>query len=594
MSSLLRRRQRSNDEAAESQPLLRSSHDHDRFSYRPRSCLHRLAAGTILKSKLRTSEIVKLPYNRFYKYLLIVSILVSGWLFSPNYIPKWLGFFDWRKNNLCPPDRSAEVTQRVHALAHLDNYRRIAARHTFEAQCFEQATAAYFGEDWRTKACPLEDTLQANAQPTEVCIGPSTVSSCSQFSPFTKAIGAVAGICRSVTIPKKCRQSDQASRATQLLKLERERNDAAVLGTGLHDLTGDLDSADGNPVLISTAAVVTDRGSQIISHVMGEADIASNGYIVYSVLGVLVGTPLILFKRSKGSRILDVLFGMRKSLFMVMVVAFLTAYDALKTADINFDVVLRAWKDPCGTLDPRVASAKSQAVLESCSTVSRLAINSSRSLETMDDIYYDARRFAVCQDPANHHPLEKRMQWIRKRFRDGDLSFDGKCNATLLMNSLASDVVEEEAEEIEGAAFKNKVIGLLLGGVIAQLFIKVVFTSWIEHVIAFIDPMVAHSGKVEIWDSTTTARDDRRVEGRAQSLNDRERRSAIEFARDSHLFPLIFLTITICVQVVLIATSLGVQKSLLDRDDSSQEMLDVASKAAGLERYSFQCLVHYP
>lgn len=576
-------------DVSESDALLGGQIAADRFSYVPRNCFQRLLAGTIFKSKLRTSEIVRLPFNRFCKYFLVVVLLLSGLLFSPEYVPKWLGFFDWRSNDLCPPQRVDSAEQRVYRRARLSGNRWNAARHEFEADCFEQAASAYYGPAWRDQSCELNQLLAANAQKAKICVGPTTVSTCSNLSALKGAIGAFSGICRTVTVPQKCREATEATRAAELLELERERTDATIMGTTANDLS--VNANMNNPISVSQAAIISDVGSDIATHLMAEADFASNAYIVYSVFGLIVGIPLVLYKQSKSTRMLDIVFGMRKNLFIVLVIGCITVYDAIRAAHINLDIVWRAWDDPCGALDPRVASAKTHAVMSSCSTISGLALNASNSLQRMDQIYYDVRRYAVCQ--GIHHPSEALMESTRQRFRSGDLRFRGTCNASMLMSSDGATEEEEEEEKEEGAEFKNRLIALLLSGVIAQIFIKVVFSSWIMHVIGFIDPMVMHSGKVEIWDSSTTSRDDRTVQNRIEPLNHRERRSAISFARDSHLLPAIFLTITLCAQVVLIAMSKSIDMFL--PDNPNQRVLDVSNSfLTQSDRYNFQCLVHYP
>lgn len=188
-------------------------------------------------------------------------------------------------------------------------------------------------------------------------------------------------------------------------------------------------------------------------------------------------------------------------------------------------------------------------IVHACNNVTELNMNSSVTLQEMDGIYFTTRRFGICADtarPAAPHPRSGDMDLLRRRYRDGDLKFPGVCNATLLDEATSTAPSDPEFSRFRA---------LLGSGVLAQLLLKFVLTSWLIHLISFQEPMVPHNGKVEVWDARKENDDNK------SCLNERERQSAVRFARDKHLLPLIVMSLLMLVEVFLIVYSLVATKT---------------------------------
>ncbi|CDF39265.1 unnamed protein product [Chondrus crispus] len=380
----------------------------------------------------------------------------------------------------------------------------------------------------------------------EVCVGPTTKSVCDDIGGIRKIFASLAQTCKSITVPKKCVQTVDSERTEELLRLEREEN-AQVFNK----------TATETQPIVQTA---NDKVTEILNRILVQVDIASDIYIAYSIVALIIGMPLIIYKREKGSRILGATFGMTKLTFIIVVVVFLSMYESffLIMKETDFVRIFRNFRnDPC-YVDGDFSRRRVNLIIHTCNNVTQLATNSTYTLQDMDGVYFTTRRFALCKDATREpsaHPRQGDMDSLRHSYRDGDKKFPGSCNATYL------DSETSTAPEDPGF---SKLQALLGSGVVAQLFLKFIVTSWLVHIMAYCEPMIMHNGKVEIWDTNrkpTEEKGGEEKDAQEMPLNEREAASATRFARDKHLLPAIFMSILMVGEVVLIAYSMVVTHS---------------------------------
>lgn len=525
----------------------------DRFVYNPKSFTERLAVGGRVKNKLSKSTCVTIPYRVWCKYTLIVCLVLFGAFFTPQLLPKWLGF-EWASpKDLCQnrEEKLRALDIQIRNLTKFPQLRNYFARQQFDQNCMNASAANFYKRpdrfQWPSECTPEK---ASESLEDEVCVGPFHRNVCDGASAVKKFFGGIAGTCKGVTIPKTCKKVVDKDRTQALLDLEREQNAQSLNET----------ASESQPI-IQTA---NDRATQLINRLLLQVDIASDIYIAYSIVALIIGMPLIVYKREKGSRIVGATFGMRKLTFIIIVVIFLSMYDSLLliVRETDFSRLFRNFRnDPC-YVDAEFSRERVNLIIYACNNVTQIGYDSSKTLQDMDEVYFTTRRFGLCRDDNTQlavHPDEGRMDDLRTRYRDGDLEYPGFCNATFLDQKTSTAPSDPEFSKFKA---------LLGSGVLAQLFLKFIFTSWLVHLMAFREPMIVHNGKVEIWDTATGAKGQSEDE---LPLSKSEVRSAVGFARDKHLLPLIVLSVLMAIEVFLIIYSIIVtntgRKDLLATPD---------------------------
>ena len=327
--------------------------------------------------------------------------------------------------------------------------------------------------------------LASSSLEDEVCVGPTSKNVCDNVSGIRRFFGKLARVCKTVTTPISCVKVVDEQRTQKLLELEREQAAREV---------ADAAEAEVQPI-IETA---NSEATEIINRLLLQVDIASNIYILYNIIALIIGMPLVIYKREKGSRILGATFGMKKLTFVIVVVIILTMYDTVFSIlkETDFPRLFRNFRtDPC-YIDAEFSRERVDLVIHTCNNVSALAKDSQIAVQTMDDVYFTTRRFGICQDnsrDAAKHPREDDMDALRKRWRTGDLRFPGSCNATFL---------DEQTSDAPTSSGVSKFKALMGSGVLAQLLLKLILSSWLVHLLAYNEPMIVHGGKVEIWDTS--------------------------------------------------------------------------------------------
>lgn len=510
-----------------------------RFVYQPTSFIQRLLVGVRIKNKLDTSRIVRIPFRVAYKYSLIITLLLIGAFLTPQLLPRWIGF-EWASpDDLCQAVETKlnVLEQRLINMTRLNDAKLFLEQQRTNFECMEKSAANFYhGENGTPPRYQWPD--ECNSDKAKVSLSESTcvsqdVNVCSTVGGFAGFLISLAGSCQQQVGPELCLETTDKNRTEALLELERKRDSVTIPNTT---------EARAEPI----AATANTKVQELIARLMIQVDVASDAFILYSIISIAVGIPLVVYKREKSSRIVGATFGLTKISFVIVFIVILSVYDSavviLKETDFarffqNFLV------DPC-YVDPRFSSRRVALIVQVCNNVSLIEQQSDHILQRMDSVYYDTRLFGFCKDDIRKltvHPSLSAMDKLRNQYRSGDLSSPGQCNSTQLnqRTSIAPN---------DGKVSKFR--ALLGSGVVAQLLLKFILTSFILHLVAFVEPLVPHNGKVEVWGSRSD-----------QELNEEEQLAVSRFARDKHLLPLLVFGLLLVIEVILIiysiATTLG-------------------------------------
>lgn len=355
------------------------------------------------------------------------------------------------------------------------------------------------------------------------------VNVCKTVGGFTGFLLSVGGSCEQTLGPDLCTNTTNADRASALLQLQQQRDIDMVQNT----------SQVAEEPIVSTA---NDRVNELVARLMTQADLASDVFILYSLISIAIGVPLVVYKREKGSRIVGATFGLTKASFVMMFIIGMAIYDSVNVISKETDfarLFQNFLNDPC-YVDPRFSAKRVEMIVGVCNNISHIKRESDHLLQKMDGVYYNTRLFGFCKDERRKlakHPNLKAMDEMRHQYRSGNISMSSICNATRL------DEETSIAPQGEGV---SKLKALLGSGVLAQVVLKFFVTSWILHLIAFLEPLVMHNGKLEVWESKESPQ-----------LTEEENNSVTRFARDKHLLPLIFFSLLLLFEVVIIIYSIA-------------------------------------
>lgn len=506
----------------------------DKFLYNPTSFLQRVAVGFRLKNKLESSKLVRVPFNVAYRYSLIILLLLVGAFLTPQLLPRWLGF-EWASpRDLCQY-RERKLTTIRHKLENITRFKdaqHFLNKHQFDLNCMNRsAQQFYYGADKQPPRFlwPHECTSDiAQVSLTETTCVKQEIDICDEAGGVAGFFVNVFGKCKKKVGPDLCTESTDMDRANALLELERKKIALASQNTS---------DVQEQPI-VATANV---KVQQMFSRLLTQVDIAADFFILYSIISIAVGMPLLIYKREKGSRIIGAALGRTKISFIVIFIIVLSFYDSMLLIfrETDFARMFQNFlTDPC-YVDPEFSHARVSLIVNICNNISDINTHSDRLLQRMDAVYYDTRLFGFCKDElrnAHVHPQLSAMDTLRTQYRFGTISNPAMCNAT-------------ELNEATSIAPNNQKVSkwkaLIGSGIVAQLLLKFLLTSWLVHLFAFIEPMILHNGKVEIWGAHTDV-----------TLTEEEQRAATRFARDKHLLPLLILSFLLLIQVVILVYSI--------------------------------------
>jgi len=532
-----------------------------RFEYSPRHIWQRLFVSIGGKTRLSSSRLIRIEYHARWRWILSFLLVLVTIFLTPQLLPRWLGFKWSTTSDLCEGrDVKLERLQiRMEAISNVTAGARFVQK-TFDAvECMNISSQKTWGGAPMRRVqypgeCTFENAKNAHTTKRTVCVGGQRVEKC------VKLFGFIKLKCVGHKTPRKC----ETISATDPKAVKRIAELNAARRLQQQGLEADMNSTKEKGAEIKQTA--NKAGERLINRLVIQVDIASNLYIVYTIFAVLVGTPLVIFKRAKRSYFAGCVFGMNKANFVVMVVIGLTLYDSGRKVivDTDFMRLFRNFQnDPC-YLDPKFSKSRLEFIRDTCGNVTKHRARINERLAQMNTIFFDVQlcEVSVVAGRVKHanKTLVSTINEERKLYSAGNRSgyiYPGTCNATLL-NEATSTPPDRKVNWFQ--AFFGS-------GILAQLLLKGIVTSFLTHFIAYYEPMTMHRGIVEIFgmdgrDSRTSDEEEGGgdEDDEMEILTEEEEESCRRFARDKHLFPLIFCCILMIAEILIIGYSIYISK----------------------------------
>lgn len=527
-----------------------------RFVYEDKSFFGRCFTS-LAKTKLASPNKTDIGHSSMCRYsLLLLLVLVTVFL-TPALLPRWLGFKWSTPSDLCR-DREQKLSRlryKMENISRIPEGRQFVKQAADALQCMNLTSAGFWTGTSRVRypeEC-IPENAKAAKKEFESCVEPICTEACLRFL-FIKRLA-----CKRKCTKRKCTKvslaDPESEKAIASLTAKRQNlhleEEAAAARSEAKEIKGTADKT----------------AEAVISRLIWQVDFASNAYIVYTLLVIWLGRPLVVQKESVGNRLLDFLFGFRKSTFILIVVIGLSIHEVVikLQIDTNFPQILKNFKnDPC-YLDPQFSRARLQLIDHTCSNVTEQKAALQVTFSNMTRVFYDASLCDVSavgtRGPDPNTPLIKNIDSERTLYAAGNATgyiHAASCNATQLNTDTAT-------APDAGVSFAEAVLG---SGILAQILLKAVLSSWLVHLFAHSDPMLLHKGCVNVHGIR---------DGSQTRLSESERMALRRFARDKQLLPLIFFSILMVWEIVIIVYSM-VQKYT----NASNILADFAGEAAPL------------
>jgi hypothetical protein len=495
--------------------------------------MSRLLVGVQLKTSLSKNRLHYIDHRRWCKYALVLLLAFLAIALTPSLLPDWLGFEWATPRELCL--RRSEKTQEIQTK--LLNLAKVPAGEAFvrdlhnELWCVNSSAAQFYhGDSTEPKRVlwPNECTREkvAASLTKKVCEPEvrTEKTECLDMNGVQKAAAFLTGVkrCRTVWVDPVCSSVVDEETQTELFVLQEKQQ-----------AKNQTAQANATLTTITSTAQNNQRMKDVIAQGMLRVDIASNLYIAYAILSLLFARPLIVFKRAIRSRIFGVTLGLSKTSFTLAVVIIITIYDSvsslLKETDLK-TMLKNFHADPCYA-DPQFSRDRSDMIVTTCERVTELHHEASEELRLLSEMRHKIKLFGLCEKNGTRSP-HPALAYVDLRI---DLYRSGK-----LVNPAACNVTELNAEtEIPDPSRNTSAVKSILGsGVLAQLLAKLVLTNFAIHAVAYMEPMSAHGGKVELWGD--------------EEVSPEEEDAIYRFARDKHLVALIVNSILVVLEFGLI------------------------------------------
>ncbi len=519
-----------------------------RFEYSPKSFIAKLFTSLGGKTRLASSKIIQIEYRAWIRWVLVILLALITVFLTPQLLPKWLNFKWSTTSDLCSSrtKKLEQLQDKMNMLANITTGQQFVHRTNQAFQCMQTSARDMWGGSSIRRVSFPDECIPAKAKaPTKsktVCTGGQKFRKCVRFL-------GIPMVCRGAQVPRKC----QTYRATD--------PDAAKKISDLNSqwkAQQAIDSINPNETnaKISKVTETADKeGEKLITRLVTQVDIASNLYIVYTMVAVIVGTPVVIYKRERSAQVIGAALGLRKANFIVLVIVILTLYDtgAKMMYDVNFVRLFHNFQnDPC-YLDPEFSRTRLDLIRYTCGNVTEQQTALNQAFSNMTRLFYSTQLCEVSQvgayGPNPNRSLVSTIDIERQRFTNGTYKYPGNCNATLLNE--ATSTPPDNGLTVFEALFGS--------GIIAQLLLKGILTTFLTHLFAYYEPMTLHRGKVEIFGMRDGDDDDK--------LSKSEDASVRNFARDKHLLPLILSSAFLFLEVLIIGYS--IYTSVRDRHSST-------------------------
>lgn len=507
-----------------------------RFRYPHQPFLRRLLVGANLKTSLAKSAVHHIPHRAWCKYVQVSLLLLIAIALTPSLLPDGLGLEWATPRELCQgrEHKLRAVAGRLAALANVSAGAAFVARLDREIECASAGAAAFYHGNksapermlWPAE-CTREKVTESLTK--KVCEPEvrTEKTECLELNGVQKAAAFLTGVkrCKTVWVDPVCSDVVDTGAQSELLALQEET-------TASRNKSAELEKEVLST--ISSVSQPNQRMKDVVSKGVARVDFASNVYIGYAILSLLLGRPLVVFKRGKRTRVSGITLGLSKATFTVLVVVVITVYDSVSTllqeSDLK-ELLKNFHSDPCYA-DPEFSRSRSDSIETTCGRVGVLHVETSRRVRHLNEIRHKIKLFGLCEKNGERavHPALKFIDAKIHLYRSGGLKNPAICNVTAL----------NRATETPSSSRRTSAIESLLGsGVLAQLLAKLIVTNFVVQIVSYCEPLAAHGGKVELWGE--------------ESMTTEEESSVKRFARDKHLLPVCLSIVSILLEVALFA-----------------------------------------
>ncbi len=521
-------------------PHAESSQEFDeRFDYAPSGFVQRLFTSIGGKTRLASSRIVELPYRWWLRWVLVGILVVVTTVFTPGLLPKWLGFKWSTTEDFCekPKEKLRILQNTMNNLSKVMEGRRFIEQNERALSCMHDSAREVWNGPMNGRVLYPDDCTPKNAMaPTKkrtVCVGGEVKRQCFLWK------------CVNITTERKCTTvaatDPEAERRLGELAAKRRQIQSKIV-------------ADSNETKEATEEIVgtADKASEkVIKRLLRQVDVASNMYIVYTMVAIIIGRPLVIFKRERTSHMRTAALNLKRYHFVAIVVVILTLYDAGQKVlvDTEFKRLFRNFQhDPC-YLDPKFSKARLDLIRRTCAEISLQRGQLEDNMMNMTTLFYDVQLCEVSAvgkiKPHPNEALINNVEHEREMYNLGNetgYTYPGNCNETHL----------NEATSISPDANVKWYEAILGSGILAQLLLKGIITNFLMSLIAFVEPMAMHRGLVEIFGMGKDC------EG--AGLSKKEEAAVRRFARDKFLFPLIMYSMLLVFEIAIVVYSVYVTK----------------------------------
>lgn len=432
-------------------------------------------------------SVQQVPYRKSFKWALIILLTLAGVFLTPSLLPKWIGLTWAAPDDLC--DGREEKLEAINATIRECTMLVEAGEQVQEAKgeldrLSNIAETQY--EDW-PNGCPPETIQQA--------IDEANDRQC-QEEKCKWGYNLLGTDINCIDVSVACGLADSLgrSRAWQEYQVFQAQK-----------------AANPNITVEDYELTISDRSQQVIKRLLRQVDIASNLYLLYVIVGLIISAPLFVYKPSFRSRFLGRALTINKPLWVLIVVVIWSTYDALWAVLKDTDWAF--WwttftADPC-FVDADFTSKRIQAISDTCNEIAQLGASFVNTTFGIQDVSATAFVYRACDKAAPE--LE---DFVLTAEEWENATYVGKCNVTDLNDKTA--VPHDSDPDLVNALFAS--------GLIAQLMIKFFVIQFIFHLMAFLEPLCTNSGQIERFGEADYSDDDIK--------------QLLKFKRDTHRCPM--------------------------------------------------------
>lgn len=492
-----------------------------RFEYSPTNFFHRAFTGLGVRTSLAGSHVVRVPYYRWVRWLLVLLLVLLGVFLTPQLLPSWLGFHVADFSDLC----QNKTTKIDHMQLQMENVSRIDNGTLFiektqaALQCMHDSAKASFKLP-RQVVYPTEcipENAVARTREVETCVEPVCAEACSSF------------IFKRVTCKTQCTQRTCTS-INETIE-ESQRHVLELIAKPV-DFSASLAELSGDNVTMfesdsETAREARLRTQKMIKRLLFQVDLATNLYIGYALLAIIVGIPVVVQKHAFRSRALRLTLGLRQSHFVILVIAALSLWDIGYNIAVNANLRLHLanLKNDACYVDPEFSQRRLELIQYTCGNVTKQKAELHELLVNMTKAVHSVMLCEVSKvDNRGSAPMPVLHRRINEQLalygaaNMSEYTHPATCNSTLL-NEMT---VRAPESGVSGAKT------FLASGIIAQILLKAILSGWLIHLVGFTETLALHHGKVEVFGFSNE--DERELT--------REETDAVRrFTRDKHMVP---------------------------------------------------------